>query len=140
MFPLFGIHHSICWNISSIRERASAIGWQPMLKSETSDWDTFNFQVLTCQLSNKLLSTSACFWKQPNFFPVMYVTLSLVMPTFIEVFSSIECVMIQDNILNIVKEALSNSHSVLSKYCGFSDNTTFYLAAVVLDLDSRLNT
>jgi hypothetical protein len=62
-----------------------------------------------------------------------YMTLSLVMPTFIELFSYIECVMIQDNVSNIVKEALSNSHSVLSKYYGFSDDTTFYLAAVILD-------
>jgi hypothetical protein len=62
-----------------------------------------------------------------------YVTLSLVMPIFIELFSHIEEVMEQENVQQDVKVALSRSHSVLSKYYEFSNHSPFYLAAVVLD-------
>ena len=59
-----------------------------------------------------------------------YVTLSFVMPIFIELFSYI---MDQTNVQDDVKVALTQSHSVLSKYYEFSDDCPFYLASVILD-------
>jgi hypothetical protein len=62
-----------------------------------------------------------------------YVTLTLVMPAFIELFSYIESVMVKAVVSNSVKEALTQSHSVLFKYYEFSDDCIFYLAAMILD-------
>ena len=62
-----------------------------------------------------------------------YITLSMVMPTFIELFTYIETVMEREDIQLDVKLAFSHSHTVLSKYYEFSDDSSFYLAAVILD-------
>jgi hypothetical protein len=62
-----------------------------------------------------------------------YPTLSLVMPAFIEMFTYIENQMKNSEVSLRIKEALTMSHKVLSKYYNFTDDSIFYIASVVLD-------
>jgi len=62
-----------------------------------------------------------------------YVTLSMVMPTFIELFSYIKSVIKKPGVSLQIKQTLTNAHSILSKYYAFFDDYMFYLAAVILD-------
>jgi hypothetical protein len=113
VFPLVGIQHYICWNASTDRERASAISWQPIPKSNASNWDILNSD---CSVVQQIVEHLSMFEEVTKLLSGdKYMTLSLVMPTFIELFSYIECIMIQDNVSNIMKEALSNS--LLIQYC-----------------------
>jgi len=61
-----------------------------------------------------------------------YVTLSMVMPTFIELFSYIKSVIKKPGVSLQIKQTLTNAHSILSKYYAFSGDSMFYLA-VILD-------
>ena len=61
------------------------------------------------------------------------MTLSMVMPTFIGLFSYIESVIKKPGVSLQIKQTLTNAHSILSKYYAFSDDSMFYLAAVILD-------
>jgi len=62
-----------------------------------------------------------------------YEILSMVMPTFIELFSYIENVVSKPDVIFKIKQALTKAHSILSKNYGFSDDSVFYLAAIILD-------
>ena len=62
-----------------------------------------------------------------------YPTLSLVMPAYIELFTYIENQMSRDEVSQMVKEALTDSHSILSKYYNFTDDSVYYLGSVILD-------
>jgi hypothetical protein len=55
------------------------------------------------------------------------------MPAFIEMFTYIENQMKNSEVSLRIKEALTMSHKVLSKYYNFTDDSIFYIASVVLD-------
>jgi zinc finger BED domain-containing protein 1 (E3 SUMO-protein ligase ZBED1) len=95
------------------------------LKLSTADWSLIDRKVEHLNVfeeATKLLSGDK------------YVTLSMVMPTFIELFTYIENAMNNDDVLNRIKEVLTKAHQVSSKYYEFSDDSIFYLSVVVLDL------
>ena len=100
------------------------------LKLQDSDWHIIQQMVEHLNVfeeATKLLSGSK------------YITLSMVIPTFIELFTYIETVTEREDIQLDVKLALPHSHTVLSKYYEFSDDSSFYLAAVILDPRSKAN-
>jgi hypothetical protein len=62
-----------------------------------------------------------------------YPTLSFVMPVLIELFSFIEHQVDLAPDDDQMKDPLSAVHSVLAKYYSFTDNSPYYLLAVLLD-------
>ena len=62
-----------------------------------------------------------------------YPTLSFVMPVFIELFSYIEREVENLSRTDPMRDPLSEAHRVLAKYYSFTDDSVFYLLAVLLD-------
>jgi hypothetical protein len=62
-----------------------------------------------------------------------YPTLSLVMPVFIELFTFIEKESEKCSEIDDLKEPLGAAHGVLAKYFSFTDDSPYYLYAVLLD-------
>jgi len=62
-----------------------------------------------------------------------YVTLSMIMPAFIELFTYIESRTADNSVNERIKIALTKAHKILGKYYNFTDDSIYYLAAVILD-------